>query len=445
LITVNKVCSVIVSCFLFMVVLMPLSFASSANGNANAAPDKEEITVPAPDAGNKYPEIAKSSGSNKIQSQGIYSFDWQGTPVASSLYAIAKIAKKDIVINGKLEGAVYMSLHNVTAEYALDLLAKSFDFNWMIDENAIVVSTDDKMYQSKSFAVQYVDKENLVKELKALGIDEQKIYANEETGSISVTGTPYQLQQAEQRIAALDHPVSQCLILAQLIEVDHGNSLNLGLQYSLPTYSHTGSHDAAANTLRGNWLEKLTFSANVNADKAFSNGKVVARPMIMILNGREGQVNFGDKVPVPQTTSSSTSTNVSFDYKDVGTMLKATPVINEGTSEIKLKLEIEISTISQWVLYDKTKAPQISSRSAVTSANLKSGQSFVIGGLMSAKELDNLSGIPGLMDLPILGKLFRFHSKSREFAEIYIMITPYIVDGDTDPQALLGKYGEKNE
>ncbi|KHM52317.1 hypothetical protein NZ47_05565, partial [Anaerovibrio lipolyticus] len=176
-----------------------------------------------------------------------------------------------------------------------------------------------------------------------------------------------------------------------------------------------------------------------------ANGKVVARPMVMTQNGQECTVNFGDKVPVQQTTSSSTSTNVSFDYKDVGTKLKATPVINENTGEIKMKMEIEVAAISKWITYEKAKAPQIASRSAVTSATLKSGQSFVIGGLMSAKELDNLSGIPFLMDLPILGKLFSFHSKSKEYAEIYIMITPYIVDGDTDPQVLLGKYGDLNE
>lgn len=445
MISTKKLSSLLIGSFIFITVSSPLSFAAAADENVDDIKFEQEIVVPAPDEGNEHPAVARSV-STSIPSQGAYSFDWQGTPVTSSLYAIAKIAHKDIVVNGKLDGTVYMSLHNVSAEYALDLLAKSFDFNWMINDGAIVVSTDQKMYQSKSFAVQYIDKANLAKELKALGIAEDKIYANEETGSISVTGTPYQIQQAEQRIAMLDHPISQCLLLAQMIEIDHGKSLDLGFQYSLPTYSHTGSNDENASTFGGNWLEKLTFSASFQAEKAFANGKIIARPMIMILNGQEGKVNFGDKVPVPQTTSSTTSTNVSFDFKDVGTMLKATPAINETTGEIKMKLEIEISNISKWITYEKAKAPQIATRSAVTSATLKSGQSFVIGGLMSARDLDNLSGIPGLMDLPILGKLFQFHSKSKEYAEVYIMITPYIVDGDTDPQYLLGgKYGDLNE
>ena len=85
--------------------------------------------------------------------------------------------------------------------------------------------------------------------------------------------------------------------------------------------------------------------------------------------------------------------------------------------------------------------PQIAKRQATTSTHLRSGQSFVIGGLMSAAELDNLSGIPILMDLPILGSLFRFHSKQKSYAEVYIMITPYIVTDDIDPAAIMRKVG----
>lgn len=405
----------------------------------NGHPAEEAAAEVHPEEGNDIPSDARSNPAVILPSAGKYSFDWQGTPIASSLYAIAKISHKDIVINGDLNGKVYMSLHNVTPEYAMDLLAKSFEFNWMIDDNAIVISTDDKMYQSRSFAVQYIDKSNLAKELKALGIDEDKIYANDETGSISVTGTPYQIREAEKRIAALDHPVSQCLILAQMFEIDHGSKLDLGMSYTMPTYIHPANLDPGADTMSGSVIEKLTFAVSGEANKALSKGKVIARPMIMILNGQEGSVDFGDKIPVKQTTSSTTATNVTYDYKDVGNKLKVTPIINERTGDIKMKVNIEISAISKWVIHGDSMAPQISSRSAQTSAHLKSGESFVIGGLMSVNEIDNLAGIPGLMDLPVLGKLFSYHSKSKTYAEVYIMITPYIVDGNTDPRALLKK------
>ena len=56
---------------------------------------------------------------------------------------------------------------------------------------------------------------------------------------------------------------------------------------------------------------------------------------------------------------------------------------------------------------------------------------------MSTNELDNLSGIPGLMDLPILGNLFKYHSYSKDYTEVFIMVTPYIVTDDIDPKVIL--------
>ena len=374
-----------------------------------------------------------------------FDYDWQGTPIASSLYAVGKAAGKNIVINGNLDGKVYMSLNNVTCEQALEYLARSFGFNWAIEGNTVIIGTDEVMMQSKSIRLNYISGEMAAAEAKACGIDQNLIFANSETGSVSVTGTSYSVNEFIRRIKELDHPISQCLVLAQIIEVSHGKNLDLGLTYSLPTYSHTGNSSGITTdeSFRGNWLEKLSFGANVQASKVLSKGHVVARPMTLMLNGQEGKVNFSDRVPVMRTTATSTSTDISVTYEDVGTILTITPNINERTGEVRLKIDVECSNIAGWETFQSTRAPQIAKRQATTSAHLMSGQSFVIGGLMSAKEMDNLSGIPFLMDLPILGKLFSYHSHSKTYSEVYIMITPYIVTDDIDPAAILRKVGEK--
>lgn len=417
---------------------------------ATAAPDAAPSAVPSPEtapatqaAGTGLPPIPRA-GTARLAADGRYNFDWQGTPIAQSVYAVAKRAHKDVVVNGNLDGNVYMSLHNVTCEQAMQRLSAAFNFNWMTDDNAIIVSTFQLMMQSKVFPVHHAfDLEKLSKELQALGIAETNIYANSEQRTVSVTGTPYQLKQVEQRLSSVDRPISQCLVVAQLIELQHGRDNNLGFQYSLPTYSHSAetnsSGDSSSSSLKGPWLDKLTFSGSVTANRELSKGKVVARPMVMMLNGQEGMVNFGEQVPVMSTTSTSSSTEISVDYKDVGTKLTITPSINEEDGEITLKINTEVSNITKYITQGQTSAPQISTRQATTSAHLRSGQSFVIGGLMSAKDLDNLSGIPGLMDLPILGELFKYHSHSKSYAEVYIMITPYIVTDDINPKELLRK------
>ena len=370
---------------------------------------------------------------------GVYDFTWKGTPLAQSLYSLGSIAGKGLVVTG----TVFMNLKGVTCERALDLLSRAYNFNYMVDGDQIIISTDKLMLQTETFRIEYGNKAKIREEFKATGIDETQIYANEEQGTISVTGTPYQLQRCKNILKSIDKPVAQVLLVAQLIEISHGKNVNLGLQYNLPTYNHVGTpSDNKANTLHGRWLEKFTFGASVQANRALSKGKVIARPMVMIMNGQKGQVEFGDQVPVLTSTATTASTSITVEYKDVGTKLSVIPVINERTGDVSMSVETEVSNITQWVTSGSIRAPQISTRKAVTSAHLKSGQSFIIGGLMSANDLDNLSGIPGLMNLPILGKLFSYHTRSKTFGEIFVMLTPYIVTEDVNPAQILRQVEE---
>ena len=411
--------------------------AEEATASAPSVPSPSVPSSPAAEASGLPAIPMPNQARTSIAGDHRYNFDWRGTPLAQSLYGVAKIAQKGVVVNGDIKGNVYMSLHQVTCDQALDYLSRAFGINWMADDNNIIVTTGDQMMQSKVFSVKYANKDLLSKEFQSIGIDASKIYANPETGTISVTGTPYQLTEAQRRLDALDHPVAQCLRLAQLIEIDHGKVLDLGRTYTLPTYSHTASTSSSgSDTLHGNWIEKLTFAANSTANKSLSKGKVIARPMVMSLNGQKGVVDFGDRVPVLTRSDTGSYNTLTVTYEDVGTKLEMTPIINEASGDITLTVSTEVSNITGWVSSGDTKAPQMATRKATTSAHNKSGQSFVIGGLMSAKDLDNLSGIPGLMDLPILGKLFSYHSHSKDYAEVYIMITPFIVTDDLDPQDL---------
>lgn len=373
-----------------------------------------------------------------------FDFKWVGTPLAQSLYALGSMSGYGIVINGELNGVVYMDLHHETCKTALDYLGRSFGFNWMFDGNNIIISDDKQMVQSEVFRVDYIDKDKVKEEFQTIGIDAEHIYANTETGTISVTGTPYQLQQARQRLNILDAPVSQCLLAAQLIEISHGKNNNLGFSYTLPSYSHSGIDGDTSDdkSLNGKWLPKFSFSASMQAARALNDGKVISRPIVLSRNGEKANISFGDRVPVLSETSTTASTNVTVTYEDVGTNLNITPVINERTGDVSLTIEAEVSNISNYVSQGTTKAPQISTRKVTTSTHVKSGQSFIIGGLMSSTELDNLSGIPGLMNLPILGELFKFHSTSKTYAEVYIMITPYIVTDDLDAGAIIRQIQE---
>ena len=407
-------------------------------------PYDNEVTVSGGDTVSVYePEPADSTPSSyasQYVAEGTYSFNWQGTPIAQSLYALGSVAHKGVIVNGNLTDKVYAKLDDVTVNAALDYLSRAFGFNWMMDGNNIIVSTNDKMLQSVVFNVSYADKDKLKDEFKSLGIEDSNIYVNTESGTVSITGTPYQIAEARKRMRQIDRPVSQCLLAAQLIEISHGKNLDLGFSYTMPSYSHTGTEtNSGTNPLRGAWPPKFSFGVTTQAERALSKGKVISRPIVLSRNGETAKINFGDKVPVMSTTSTTTSTNVTVTYQDVGTNLEVTPVINTDTGDISLKINAEVSNITQYVTQGNTRAPQINTRTVNTTAHVKSGESLIIGGLMSVSDLDNLSGIPGLMNLPILGELFKFHHRSRTYAEVYIMLTPFIMSDDVDAKAVARK------
>ena len=386
-------------------------------------------STPGPNTSNYQPPIG----------EGRYSFNWPGTPIAQSLYALGSIAHKGIVVNGAINDKVLAKLDNVTVNEALDYLARVFNLNWMVEGNNIIITVNDKMLQSAVMEVSYADKDKMKEEFMSLGIDEKSIYVNSESGTISITGTPYQISEAKKRVKLIDKPVLQCLLAAQLIEITHGKNLNLGITYQLPTYTHTGNETASSASLHGPWLPKLTFGATLQAERALSKGKVISRPIVLSRNGEPAKVKFGDQVPIMSTTSTATSTSVSVEYKDVGTNLEVTPVINAKSGDISLKISAEVSNIVQYITQGSTRAPQIATRQINTVAHVKNGQSLVIGGLMSVTDLDNLSGIPGLMNLPILGELFKFHNRSKTYGEVYIMLTPFIMDDSIDAREVARK------
>ena len=127
------------------------------------------------------------------------------------------------------------------------------------------------MLTSQRFNVRYADKEKLITELKGLGIDDTNIVSNDQYSTVTVTGNSYEVMQAGRLIASIDKPVSQCLIVAQLIETTHTDDLDAGFTYSMPSYVHNVDDPLSHQ----NWGTKLTFGVTSQFNEAISKGKVM--------------------------------------------------------------------------------------------------------------------------------------------------------------------------
>ncbi|RGO06024.1 MULTISPECIES: type II secretion system protein GspD [Megamonas] len=367
-----------------------------------------------------------------------YNFDWQGAPLTAVFYSLGKISGDNIlVVDGDdlTDVKVYATLKGVTLEDTIAYLTAAYNLNWSYTNSTYRIAKDeDTMLTSQRFNVRYADKEKLITELKGLGIDDTNIVSNDQYSTVTVTGNSYEVMQAGRLIASIDKPVSQCLIVAQLIETTHTDDLDAGFTYSMPSYVHNVDDPLSHQ----NWGTKLTFGVTSQFNEAISKGKVMSRPVILTENGYEAELFMGDSVPIPQQNTADGSTNITFDYQDVGSTLKIKPAIDKASGIVSLNIEAEIKNIVRYIEQGGMQAPQIASREAKTVAHLKSGQTFVIGGLMSKEDFDTISGIPLLRKLPLLGKLFEYHTKNKSNTEVFITITPYIVNDGMDSQLLNG-------
>ncbi|MGL4242811.1 MAG: type II and III secretion system protein family protein, partial [Beijerinckiaceae bacterium] len=162
--------------------------------------------------------------------------------------------------------------------------------------------------------------------------------------------------------------------------------------------------------------------------------RTLAEPTLTAISGETAKFVAGGEIPVPvseEAQSGSSLTRVTFNYKPYGVMLNFTPtVLSEGRISLSIMTDVtdidESSANSRTVGASGNRLPAFRNRKAYTTIELPSGGSLVTAGLIQQSSRQAVNGLPGLMNLPILGSLFRSRDFYREETELMIMVTPYI-------------------
>lgn len=348
-----------------------------------------------------------------------------GTPLVEALRALGYKSNKNLIVNGDLDGTIAMHMEDTDFDTVLRALSRSNDFSFeYLDDSkqTVLVAPTDSMSSIETFKLKHIDPETAAKQI-ALLTEADKVMADKENHTLTVSGSSSLLYQVRQELEKVDVASQQVNIQAMVVELSKGNSRNLGLSY----LSNPWSKDTSIGGYNG-----FKFSVSGQHEETLSNGKVLARPNVTVFDGRKATILMGDKVPVFTSSSDSTdsdsSTTMTVEYKDVGVKLEVLPRINEMDKQtITLVIKPSVSTISQWVESGNNKAPQISERSAETTVRVKNGETILIGGLLKNEEIKSIKQIPFLSKIPILGELFKSRSTEKKDTEVVIAITPKIV------------------
>jgi pilus assembly protein CpaC len=204
-----------------------------------------------------------------------------------------------------------------------------------------------------------------------------------------------------------------------------------------------------------------TLSATLQAFERYGVSRIIAEPTVSAVSGETAKLTVGGEIPIP-TAPSCTGNGVcqiGTEFKDYGVSLGFTPVVlAEGRILLRLVTEVtEIDTQTAQII-SGTLVPGFLTRKNETTVEVPSGGSIASAGLLQTISKQAINGLPGLLDLPILGALFRSNDYQKQETELMIIVTPYIVkqvkpdeiarptDGfadASDPQAwLLGRVNQ---
>ena len=179
------------------------------------------------------------------------------------------------------------------------------------------------------------------------------------------------------------------------------------------------------------------FQALINAAESRGDFRDLAEPNLMTLPGKEAYFIAGGRFPFPSVQGGQTSGAIGIQFQDFGVKLRFTPTITRSGA-IRLKLEPEVSSLdfANGLVISGFTIPTIKTRTAQTEVELREGQYLAIAGLLDNTVTDNISKIPFLGDIPILGQLFRSKNLQQNRTELLVLVSPQLVVAKDQPSTL---------
>ena len=270
-----------------------------------------------------------------------------------------------------------------------------------------------------------------------------QIVPDDATNSLLIRATPNDYQIIEEAIQALDLRPLQVVIEVVIAEVRRRDELDVGVSARAidpePRPGEITEGELRDDRERsGDFSLRIVRRGTVNVEATLSalaangNVRILSRPVVQAQNNQEARISVGEERPFVSVQRSLPTDDPVRDqvvqYRDVANTLTITPTIN-ADGYINMAVTQEINTATNEVQFD---APIISTRSAQTQVLARSGQTVVIGGLIDRQQERNRSGVPYLSRIPILGALFGRTENRTINSELFLFLTPHIVQTDED-------------
>ena len=285
--------------------------------------------------------------------------------------------------------------------------------------------------------------------------DTIRVVSDRYNNSLLVYASTHEYNKIRKILEKLDVVATQVLIEASIVEVTLTDDLQYGLEWTFQNgigndYSGTG----ALNLLGGaigpvapgfsytvmNKAGDMRAVVNALAEKSLVN--VISTPSVMVLDNHTAAIQVGIQQPIQsrQSVTDGGVSQTSIEYKDTGVKLEVTPSVNDGGL---VTLEVIQSVTDVGTIDSATRQRSFNERSVSSKVAVRDGDSVVLGGLIRDNETTGKSGVPLLMDIPVLGNLFSTTTNVTGRTELLIFITPRVLNSDRELQDITNEMRQR--
>jgi general secretion pathway protein D len=365
--------------------------------------------------------------------------------------AIARFADIGIIFDPSFrEAPVSVDLRNASLEDALNSVAGATrSFFRVAAPRTVEVIPDSpakrREYEEEVVKTFYLSNADLKEtmDLLRLVLDARRISPTTATNAITVKDTPEHIAAVGRVISAIDKARPEVIIDVELLEVDRTKLLEYGLQIA-SSGSPGINGSAAIGTTPNQPLTVLSLSNLTQSDIALSSlpglfyrllksdahTRTLANPQLRTSEGAAAEAQFGERVPVPTTTFQPIATGgtpqqpiTSYNYENIGVNLSITPRTHHD-DDVTLTLTVQVTSIAGTGF---NQLPTFGNRLIKTVIRLRDGETNMLAGLIRDDERRTLEGVPGLSDVPLVGKLFAHTQKTTDQTDIILTLTPHII------------------
>ena len=383
--------------------------------------------------------------------------NFRGAQLVNVVRLLASQDNLNLILSGDIKGELTLTLEDVSLETALDAILHVNKYEWFLQDNIIIVQpmTSQRVMSgeltTRIYRLSYIKGTTLTAAVEEALTDRGKIKALSSTQStedsggeqdiLMITDIPSNFDLIDSIVKSLDVEGDQINIAVKFIETTLKHDETIGINWNLreTMYIPGGGEADTTTTIKlghlkipGETMSFATLTAPVVSamlDLLANDGdtKLLQEPQVTTMSNSSANIVVGTTIPVlvPQGEGSVFGSNpYTYEEQSINVSLNVLPRVN-SQEVISMKIDAVVQAVVGYVGAEQR--PMVSTRSTKTNVRVANGETLLIGGLIFDNDLESMSKMPFLGDLPFLKKLFRYRNTEREQRELLIFITPTVI------------------